>query len=216
MEKKDFKNFCQLLNFAALATNKDLKSKESIAFYFEVLSDLPFAQVAQAIKKIVQASKFFPTVAEIRETAAGRPEDGAARAWDVAIKAAASIGIGNSVRFEDPRTQYAIARMGGWRQLCNLKIDNQPFERKIFLQFWQEAHDRGITWNSPGVPPVFESLSDRNNRHLNYSHLIRPPVQVGALGQKTELSRKALSGPSAGRLDLSKVLKSMEAKHAKN
>jgi hypothetical protein len=66
MVDKDFEGFCKLMNLTAQVTIGENKSNEELGFYFELLSDLNYSDVARAIRTHMNTCSFFPKPADIR------------------------------------------------------------------------------------------------------------------------------------------------------
>lgn len=93
-----------------------------IDVYCVVLADLPAHVLAAAAIQHISSSKWFPTVAELRDCAvelmrneAGLPT--AAAAWGEVKRQIAAVGTYGSPKFTDPITARVVGYLG-WRSLC--------------------------------------------------------------------------------------------------
>lgn len=89
MQRIDKARFAALMNGLHLAYNRD-GTMQLVELYWAMLEDLGIEQVEAAAKRHIAASKFFPTVAELRELA--RPVDDPSQrhpapdeAWAIAL-----------------------------------------------------------------------------------------------------------------------------------
>ena len=83
METKTMKEGLGLLR---VAFRKDF-DQETASLYSSMLMDLPEENFVQAIKELLNTSRFLPSIAEIREKAGASSQDDALDAWELAAKA---------------------------------------------------------------------------------------------------------------------------------
>lgn len=117
-------------------------SLEAVKIYERGLSDLTVEQVEAACKSALLELKFFPKIADIREriveTAklelAAKNETEWAEIW----KRSADFDPDSGTKFRDDGlsdcAKWAAGIMGGWRQLANAKLKDEPFLRKRFIE----------------------------------------------------------------------------------
>lgn len=112
--------------------------KETLRLYWQLLSDIPMEQLKQAALRHIAASRFFPTVAELRESTATllqAPAQTALEAWGEVTGAMSDARYYvyadhcNVPEFANPITNRLVASMG-WRNLCN--SDNVIADRARF------------------------------------------------------------------------------------
>lgn len=116
----------------------------TLHLYYQLLSDLPIAQVKAAVLRHVSSSKWFPTVAELRESAtalSAAPLPSAIEAWGEVTAAMAGIegycfaDHVNVPQFANPITARLVAAMG-WRQLC--LSENGIADRARFIESYEQ------------------------------------------------------------------------------
>ena len=90
--------------------------KDTIEVYARCLADMPDAVLEAAAKDCIARSRFFPTVAELREAAHGithAGEETAYEAWEQVMRSFRMCDKCPS--FRNPRTNKALDGIGGWR-----------------------------------------------------------------------------------------------------
>lgn len=96
------------------------KDVETSSVYERMLEDLDFTTAHKAIARLISTSRFFPTVAEIREQAFaiehGDRRSGA-ESWQDVTAAIRSVGYIGTPRFKDPIVANIIGRWG-WYKMC--------------------------------------------------------------------------------------------------
>jgi hypothetical protein len=126
-------------------------SLSRVAVYAEDLADLPEDQVVDAILRLRRTSRFFPTIAEIREaTVAMQPTEGLAEmAWSEVQREAGRVGYGGGPifrngefyerekpKFTSPITKATVDSIG-WKAICHTEDPKeQTFLRNQFLKTW--------------------------------------------------------------------------------
>jgi hypothetical protein len=121
---------------------------ETVALYARQLSDLPEADVVDAVYRIMRTSRFFPSLGEIREAAvAGGPVDGIAEtAWTEVLREVARVGWNRGPiwqggvrhepeqpRFANPITEAAVKSLS-WKMICQGEAAEV---RSQFLWTWK-------------------------------------------------------------------------------
>ncbi len=128
------------------AAYRDAPISEATAEVYEaMLADLPFAATQAAVARLVATSKWFPTVAEIREAVVA-VERGAVRsgveAWGDVVQAIRKVGAYRPPpAFADPIVTECV-ELTGWRGLC--LGENEAADRAKFVQLYDAlaARDR--------------------------------------------------------------------------
>lgn len=142
----------------------------TLKLYHQLLSDLPIEQIKAAVLRHVSASKWFPTVAELREAAVALstpPLQTAIEAWGEVYAAMASgefycfADHVTEPEFLNPITARLVESMN-WRQLC--MSENTVADRARFIE-------------------SYEQLAARNERER------RLPEQLQAGSQATDTKR---------------------------
>ena len=122
-----------------------LPDMDAVNVWFELLKDIDYQVANMAIQMHAQSSKFPPTVAEIRESAAkivhGETKDWS-KAWEEACRAMSRFGRDRkSLAYEtlDELTREVVDRLG-YRNLC--MSENVASDRANFRAIYTELAER--------------------------------------------------------------------------
>lgn len=113
---------------------------ETVAIYAAALKDLDPADVQEAVVGLIKSSRFFPTVAEIREKVAERRLSlpGPVAAWEEAV--ARSEG-----RWEADKTPLVTDALNAIGGIWAVKTSENPVAtRAQFLKFFNELRDAQV------------------------------------------------------------------------
>jgi hypothetical protein len=119
--------------------------------YADMLADLDPDQVAEAVKKHIATSQYFPTIAEIRASVAEKKcaAPSAAGAWAEVMHAIAAVGRYRTPTFTHPAITAAVEGLGGFQSLCD--SDQAQTDRAHFLRLYSEGRARAVECaNLPG------------------------------------------------------------------
>lgn len=175
MLSQDYDGFKKLLERAATVTfqqrGKDWDALVTVMF--EELAQYDLETIRAAVRDHVRSEKFFPALADIVCRIEGRPEDRAAAAWGMVLRAVSRFGHDTSVRFPSPAIHYALEQMGGWARFCMRLVEAElPFRAKDFAQFFAMG-ERCTSWDGANgtvkVPAYLAGtceLSNRANGHI--------------------------------------------------
>lgn len=160
--------------FAAFPQSEGKQTAERLRIYKECLGDLDFEQARVAIVRVIQTSKFLPTIAEVREAArvvAQGPRRTGLEAWGDAVAAIGTFGSYRSPVFRDPLVAKAVACLG-WREVC--LGENESALRARFIESYEAMQDREASEQAvsgplrlvsgagrPALPPGDENASTR-------------------------------------------------------
>jgi hypothetical protein len=117
--------------------------KATCAVYEIMLADLPFPVLQEAAVRHVAISRFFPTVAELREQAlrCGADVLDPAEAWQV-VRDRMLSGTTTPTRtpdFGDSLIQRTVEALG-WRDLC--LSEGGTYDRGLFIKTYERLRDR--------------------------------------------------------------------------
>ena len=140
----------EIINLLGIATanfpNMQERDMKPTAILWEKsLSDIPYDIAEKALIKVLATSKFFPTIAEIREAAADITQPrtiDAIEAWGLVIKAIRRYG---SYRESEaiasfPEDVAQMVKRFGWRELC--LNENPDTLRAQFRMAWETQSKR--------------------------------------------------------------------------
>lgn len=150
----------------------------TVSVYERILSEIPVEALEAATLQHIASSRFFPTVAELREAALElaapsfqhlTPEE----AWGVVRLAFGKFGQYRTPKFDDPLILKAVNQLG-WVELC--QSDNQVADRAHFMKIYQSLLEREQE-DARLVAPA------RQLRDQTRSNLLAPssPIQQGVL-----------------------------------
>lgn len=140
MTKNEVKHLLQwaTANFPSMQ-EKDMRP--TAALWEKMLGDLPYDVAESAMVKVLATTKFFPTVAEIREAAiaVAQPKGlTAAEAWGEVVQAISRFGQyrpDEAVASLSPSTARVV-RLMGFRDLCI--SENNGVDRAHFLRMYEQ------------------------------------------------------------------------------
>ncbi len=187
-------------------TYRQVISEAGIEGFWLGLSDLSFDQFNLAVGKALRASKWMPTVSELRGFAGIKtPEQEASDAWDTFCAGVQSVGYYGSIDFTDRRINAVAQHLGGWGRVCELSGDAfHVWLRKDFLATFADFAQRGV--DCSGEYPLLGWVASQNGDR--WPDHTPPPV---LFGPPTDQKRIAHKRPKAlPRVELQKVTERKE------
>jgi hypothetical protein len=140
---------------------------ETIAVYAHRLSMMPTDAVCAAIDRLMDTSRFFPTIAEIKEAAAADPTAPLAdEAWAEVLKEAKRVGwnrpriLHGGTWYDPPKRQFshpaieAAVEAVGWEMICMTPADKISHVRHAFVQALNAGMHRNQTARQTGETPI--------------------------------------------------------------
>jgi hypothetical protein len=126
---------------AKLGTGEQLRN--TLQVYAEMLQDLDYETTARAIAGHLAESKYFPTIAEIRQAVAAAKVDQppGELAWSEVLAAVSKFGIYRTPVFANPCTAIAVSNVG-WKAICNSTTIG--VERAHFLRAYEQARQLAL------------------------------------------------------------------------
>jgi CDP-glycerol glycerophosphotransferase (TagB/SpsB family) len=147
-------DFLQVWNLLAIAYPNYCREQsaetlaQTLKLYWQLLADLPIEQLKSAALRHVATSKFFPSVAELRDAAATlalTPAQTAVEAWGEVLAAMGDVRYYiyddhyETPQFANPITNRLVRSMG-WRDLC--RSENAVADRARFTQAYEQLAAR--------------------------------------------------------------------------
>lgn len=119
---------------------------DTLEVWYRVLSDIDDKDFQKAVLWLLNNSKFFPTVAEIRETVRNlsvhvKTGD---EAWGEVLKAISLYGSYSEPEFSDPITALAVERIG-WLSICRSNESDLPIIRAQFRNLYNNIKENQKT-----------------------------------------------------------------------
>ena len=145
--------------------------------WFEAMKPYDFAAVSGALSRHCvnpDSGQFMPKPADVVRMLRGSTQDSALVAWAKVDKAVRTVGVYESVVFDDPLIHRVIDEMGGWCRLGKETDKEWPFVGKEF-----ENRYRGYTLRSekPEYPPKLVGLAESMNTQTGF--VAKPPRLIG-------------------------------------
>ena len=168
MFERDKAEFAACLKVAADLYGRPPLSGEALKMFFLLLQKFSIGQVKTALQEHMASSPYMPKPCDVIQRIEGRPEDRAAAAWALVLKAVSRFGHDTSVRFPSPAFHYALEQMGGWARLCMRLTDAElPFRARDFARFF-EIGECCASWDGANgtvkVPAYLAGTCELSNR----------------------------------------------------
>jgi len=111
---------------------------ENIEIYGVFLCDLDFDLAKMAVMRHVASSKFFPTIAEIREAAQKNVDTtpGLTEAWGEVSRAISHVGFYGSPEFSHEAITQTVTAIG-WQYMCQTELNDMGILRAQFLRLYE-------------------------------------------------------------------------------
>lgn len=116
-------DIAQIINFLIDAYPRQEIQPGTVKVYQETLKDIDPALLKAAVLKHISKSPWFPSVSELRDSAAslieqanGEPD--AYTAWNEVVEQIRKIGSWGDPEFSNSRITKTVQGIGGWRSLC--------------------------------------------------------------------------------------------------
>lgn len=192
MTERDKPEFAACLKVAADLYGRPPLSTEALKMFFLLLKKFSLAQVKAALQEHMASSPYMPKPCDVLCRIEGQPEDRAAVAWGMVLRAISRFGHDTSVRFPSPAFHYAVEQMGGWAKLCmRLTEAELPFRGRDFARFF-EIGERCATWDGANgtvkVPAHLAGTCELSNRTNGYALPARVyDAETGAVLEKQAL-----------------------------
>lgn len=122
------------------------------AIYARALSVLSVEEINAAMLKLLTTCKFWPSVAEIMETAKsikitadGKAVPAAAEAWGEIMQQARRNGMDRKWEFSCLEIEYTLKMFGGKQMICMMQESDMPTCRAQFMRMYNEICEKQKT-----------------------------------------------------------------------
>jgi len=171
MDRKTFASIMMALS--ALYPKYELQ-EETLSAYYAILGDLDADLLKAATLQYGSESKWFPTAAELRQTAFDLLDrsDGrmsAYEAWGEVVRKIGTHGVyRGEPSFDEPAIAHAIAGVGGWRSICMTPEDSLFSTRARFIEAYKRwrSEERTATRALPQIRELTHQLSADRSKML--------------------------------------------------
>jgi hypothetical protein len=139
MNRKEIMNLMSIAT-ANFPTMQERDMKPTAVLWEESLSDIPYDVAKKSLIKVLSTSKFFPTLAEIREASVQLTQPrsmDAIEAWGLIVQAIKKYGMYDQVKAMEslPPEVEEMVRRFTWRELC--LNENPDTLRAQFRMAWE-------------------------------------------------------------------------------
>ena len=157
MNKQEFSKIAAAIN-TYYPKDKPFPNNAAVQLWYEEFKELPYEDVATALRRYVNTSKWCPTIAELKEAVvtnvAGSKDWG--EAWNECIMVINRYGQyqeEEALEHMSPMTRQIVKRLG-YRDLC--LSENQMQDRANFRQIYEQ-----VTGNEYEKAALPQSLQDK-------------------------------------------------------
>ena len=159
-DRRAFNDILDAVNdLTIMPSGKDLERMKEVLF--TCLIDYPLNVIAKAVNAHCRTEKFFPMLADIIRQIEGTPEERAALAWSLVMKAKIKYRLRKAIKFPSPAIHFAIEKMGGWERVYwSIDDSSENFKAAEFQRFFKIG-EKISSWNGEDgkikVCPYFPS-----------------------------------------------------------
>lgn len=134
---------------------------DTISLYVRMLGDIPLDLLDATVEQCLAESKFFPSVAELREKAFALSSTAGSlmagwEAWGEVVKQIHAVGFYGQPSFKCPILAKAVEIIG-WRELCT--SENTVADRAHFVKIYDQLVNRAI--QDAKLLPASREMMDR-------------------------------------------------------
>lgn len=122
--------------------------EDTLLLYVMALDDVPFVEFRAALTKLLKTARFFPTIAEICETAESLhhtmnddKELDAGQAWEEAMRLVRTCHVYKEWTYSTPDVEQAVKQFGK-QELCALEMDGVGTARAQFRRIYDDVVSR--------------------------------------------------------------------------
>lgn len=139
MRPGDRKEFGGVMNMLGAAFGRE-PSPALLEAYWRGLAGVELSAFRSAADRALQTSRYFPTVAELRELAGEGKVHETQAAFDRLVTAIRRVGAYRSADL-GPVLNATVRALGGWRRVCSLETDELygSFRRQFAATFEAQA-----------------------------------------------------------------------------
>ena len=185
MSKNPSVRFVKALVALAEYYGRDL-SEGVIQLYWQGLSQYSIDDIEAAIGRHLQnpdTGQWMPKIADVVRMIEGTTQSSAAMAWAKVMRAVGSVGMYQSLAFDDALIHLVIDDLGGWHGICQISEAELPFLQKRF-----ETNYRAYKLRGADVPPhprylvgISETLNSAKGYRSDPPRLVGDPFKAQAV-----------------------------------
>ncbi len=158
--------FAKSITFLSMSYGKEMDDKH-VSVWYNFFQNVPQDRFNLAIVRIIEKSRYFPSIADIRQELAvlENPslELDASEEWGEVLKSISAFGMyraDEALRRMNPVTAEVVKRIGGFSDLC--RCENIEWKRKSFMQIFTETLERHKQIASYSTSQLTETEKRRN------------------------------------------------------
>lgn len=145
-------------------TNGKERTEKGLTIMFKILKNYNFEQIKQAVYHHLKNSQFKITIADINKfLEISDKENIELKARNAFRRIIRAIGkhSSNEMGFGRLKIHFALQSIGGLFRVCNSQVTEQVWIEKEFIQAYQVAESRNLTWNT--LPKYFRTPHSQKN-----------------------------------------------------
>jgi len=177
MNADDIPKFTELMTGICVLYGKS-PSDALMELYWRALESFDFEVVKTALEAHVSNSdsgQFMPKPADVMRYVQGSSQTQGLLAWSKVMQAVKSVGLYQSIVFDDPLIHAVIEDMGGWINLCMTPTKDAPFRANEF----EKRYAAYVLHPPLHYPKQLIGLTEGQNRMNGYLSAIKPPLLLG-------------------------------------
>ena len=145
-------------------------TEQTLEVWQQALDDLTDEMFEIAVLHLIRSAKFYPTIAEIRETAFSlcttEHSKTGDEAWEEVMQEISKTGAWGEPHFQDEITARAVRNLG-WKEICGMDISQLDIVRAQFRNLYNNLKERVKKSDSlKSINPEFHALLNEKVRKL--------------------------------------------------
>lgn len=194
LKKQDAHSFQELIMGVASVYGRKV-DKVVLEVYWRAFEKYEFEAISQSYSAHLvdtDVGQYWPKPADIIRHIDGNKLSRALQAWSKVDKAIRSVGIYESVIFDDSVIHAVIEDMGGWIALCNVSGDEFKFKGNEFeKRYFAKASQQNFRFPARLIGES-EAYNSQNG------HPVQKPTLIGDVQCAIAVYRKGLTGSESG------------------
>lgn len=187
--------FTKSMTVLGLAYNKEF-TQEQVEVWYRFFKDTDDKDFRKALSRIIETSKFIPSIAEIKQEIAAlktpvlqlSPEE----EWTKVERMIGKYGYYNAEEAEkemDPFTARVVKRMGGFRSIC--QSTEGEWQRKNFVKLFNEMSDTATKVTIYSEPQMtIAEIKEHALLQNPFHNMIEHNYDFDELENKTQIIKK--------------------------
>ena len=145
-------------------------TEDALEIWQQALSDLTDEMFEIAVLHLIRNAKFYPTIAEIRETAFSlcttEHSKTGDEAWGEVMEQISRTGTWGEPEFKDDITAQAVKNLG-WKEICTMDLSQIEITRAQFRNLYNNLKDRSKKSDSlKSINPEYHAMLNQGTNAL--------------------------------------------------